>query len=46
MAGIFVFMALFYFVIVGLDKLLPFQEEKPMEQTVAVSSDDEDEYEQ
>ncbi|WP_436414383.1 hypothetical protein [Petrimonas sp.] len=46
MAGIFVFMALFYFVIVGLDKLLPFQEEKPVEQIVAVSSDDEDEYEQ
>lgn len=46
MAGIFVFMALFYFVIVGLDKLLPFQEEKPVEQITAVSSDDEDEYEQ
>lgn len=32
MTGIFVFMALFYFVIVGLDKLLPFEEEEESKQ--------------
>ncbi len=47
MAGIFVFMAIFYMLIIGLDKLLPFEEAKPVEQIVATSSDDgEEEYEQ
>lgn len=42
MSGIFVFMVIFYLVIVGLDKLLPFREEKPMEQMVDSFDDDED----
>ena len=42
MTGIFVFMAIFYLVIVGLDKLLPFEEEKPAEQMIASFDDDEE----
>jgi hypothetical protein len=31
MAGIFLFMAIFYLLILALDKLMPFREEKPAE---------------
>ncbi|OPZ31581.1 MAG: hypothetical protein BWZ00_00507 [Bacteroidetes bacterium ADurb.BinA174] len=43
MAGIFLFMAIFYLLIIWLDKLFPFEEAKPVEQIVAVSSDEDDE---
>lgn len=43
-AGIFVFMAIFYLVIVGLDKLLPFQEEKTVE-PMLTDYGEEEEYE-
>ena len=46
MAGIFVFMALFYLVIVGLDKLLPFQEEKPVEELAVADEEMEETYEE
>ncbi|MDO5665632.1 MAG: hypothetical protein Q4G63_10310 [Bacteroidia bacterium] len=39
-AGIFVFMAIFYLLIIGLDKLLPFEEAKPVEQIVTVEEMD------
>jgi len=31
MAGIFVFMAVFYLLILALDRFLPYQEERPVE---------------
>ncbi len=31
MAGIFLFMAIFYLLILALDRLMPFREEKPAE---------------
>ena len=43
MAGIFLFMAIFYLLIIWLDKLFPFEEATPVEQIVAVSSDEDDE---
>lgn len=43
MAGIFVFMTLFYLVIVGLDKLLPFPEEKPEPQFIEEEYSEEEE---
>lgn len=42
MAGIFLFMAVFYLLILVLDKLLPFQEERPVEELAAVEGTDED----
>lgn len=40
--GIFVFMAIFYMLIVGLDKLLPFEEAKPVEQIIAEEETEEE----
>lgn len=41
--GIFIFMALFYFLIIGIDKWLPFQEEKSAEELVGEEYDDSEE---
>ena len=42
--GIFIFMALFYLLIVALDKYLPYREEKPAE--VYLSETEEEEIEE
>ena len=34
MTGIFVFMAIFYLLIIGLDKLFPFEKTKPAEYNI------------
>lgn len=34
MTGIFIFMIIFYLLIMGLDKLLPFQEQKSVEERI------------
>jgi len=43
MAGIFVFMAVFYLLILALDRFLPYQEEKPVEELSEDSVSEEEE---
>jgi|AGTN01.3.fsa_nt_gi hypothetical protein len=43
MAGIFVFMAVFYLLILGLDKYLPFEEDKPEKEFVEEIEEEEEE---
>ena len=43
MAGIFVFMAVFYLLILALDRFLPYQEEKPVEELSEESVSEEEE---
>ncbi len=43
MAGIFVFMAVFYLLILALDRFLPYQEEKPAEELSEDSVSEEEE---
>lgn len=41
--GIFIFMAMFYFLIIGIDKWFPFQEEKPVEELAGEDYEDSEE---
>ncbi|MDY9919787.1 MAG: hypothetical protein U2P89_13080 [Proteiniphilum sp.] len=40
--GIFVFMSFFYLIILALDKYLPYQEEKPVEEFIEEISEEEE----
>ncbi|SCD20951.1 putative membrane protein [Proteiniphilum saccharofermentans] len=42
-AGIFIFMSFFYMIILALDKYLPYQEEKPVEEFIEETFEDEEE---
>ncbi|SEA18364.1 hypothetical protein SAMN05216331_12411 [Porphyromonadaceae bacterium KH3R12] len=41
-AGIFVFMSFFYLIILALDKYLPYQEEKPVDEFIEEISEEEE----
>ncbi len=41
--GIFIFMSFFYLIILALDKYLPYQEEKPVEEFIEEISEEEEE---
>ncbi|MEA5129857.1 MAG: hypothetical protein VB074_16910 [Proteiniphilum sp.] len=41
--GIFIFMTFFYLIILALDKYLPYQEEKPVEEFIEEISEEEEE---
>ncbi|WP_352422748.1 hypothetical protein [Proteiniphilum sp.] len=42
MVGIFIFMSFFYLIILALDKYLPYQEEKPVEEFMEEISEEEE----